>query len=402
MFQAAGLEGARSAERLLREARVLSKLRHPAVLRLIDSGRHAGNVFVVVEAPRGELLEEKLKVGPLPIDVTLALAQDIAGALTEAHGLGVIHRGLSPRSIFVTLEGSTHAQIADFGSALFVEATRLSLTQEVHGEIGYMAPEIVEGREPDARADFYSLGVVMFECLTGGPPYSVEGGALQAVMRHLEQPVPRLPERFGKTVADFVERLMSKAPEDRPDSAQTVLSHLTKLATSVRPTSSSDPMERGGLDEVGREQALERESDEADALERNEFGVEDTTPDGLAEPDDVPTLRGDSSNGDLPTVRPPAPKPRPTPPPVSPAVIEQSRSGQVDGLAFRPLRDFTDPASASALRESLPTPGPKLQAQLLEARPPLRPQGSGLNRNTIILAVIAAILAFVVGLLMSS
>jgi len=167
-------------ERFEREARTVSRLNHPRICTLHDIGRHEGVDFLVMEHLEGEPLAERLKKGALPLEQALRYGTEIAVALDEAHRAGVVHRDLKPGNIMLTKQG---IKLLDFGLARLVRpaddgpvdhgATATiaenPLTEEgtIVGTVAYMAPEQLEGREADSRADIFALGGVLYEMVTG-------------------------------------------------------------------------------------------------------------------------------------------------------------------------------------------------------------------------------------------
>jgi eukaryotic-like serine/threonine-protein kinase len=180
------------AERFLREIQVAAGLSHPHILPLHDSGAGEGLLYYVMPFVEGESLRDRLAgEGALPIAEAVRLVGEVADALEYAHQHGVIHRDIKPENILLS---SGHAVVADFGIARAVNAAADPSITEVGAAVGspmYMSPEQVEG-EPnlDGRSDIYSLGCVLFEAITGRPPFS--GSNAQAVMarRLLETPPP--------------------------------------------------------------------------------------------------------------------------------------------------------------------------------------------------------------------
>ena len=213
------LAAALGTERFLREIEIASWLQHPHILPLYDSGAAAGSLYYVMpyvegESLRGRLEREKM----LPLPEALRIASEVASALTYAHSHRVIHRDIKPENIL--LMGET-AVVADFGIARAITAagdTRLTQTGTVIGTPTYMSPEQAMGAEDiDGRSDQYSLGCVVYEMLTGEPPFS--GSTAQAVIaRHsldAVSPPSIVRETIPEGVEDAVLRALSKVPADR-------------------------------------------------------------------------------------------------------------------------------------------------------------------------------------------
>src|SRR3954452_8478230 len=170
-------------QRLDREAKAVSKLSHPNICTLHDVGHQDGVDFLVMELVEGETLEQRLRKGALPLDQTLRIGSQLADALAKAHKMGFVHRDLKPSNVMLTKTG---AKLMDFGlakesavaplsSALAEMSTQQAkLTEEgtIVGTFQYMAPEQLEGREVDARADIFAFGALLYEMLTGQPAFS--------------------------------------------------------------------------------------------------------------------------------------------------------------------------------------------------------------------------------------
>ncbi|HEX3236535.1 MAG TPA: protein kinase [Gemmatimonadales bacterium] len=213
------------AARFLREIKTIATLQHPHILGLIDSGEVSGTAYYVMPFVEGESLRERLnRERQLPINDAVRLATEVAGALDYAHRHGVIHRDIKPENILLH-DGS--ALVADFGIALAVSSaggsSRMTETGMSLGTPHYMSPEQAMGeREITARSDIYALGCVLYEMLTGEPPF--EGATAQAIVARVltESPRPLRPQR--KSVPPQVEAAvltaLEKLPADRFESAK--------------------------------------------------------------------------------------------------------------------------------------------------------------------------------------
>jgi len=156
-------------ERFVREAQAAARLDHPHIVGVYDLGEWGGRPFLVMEWVEGPTLASLIRErGPLPVPLACELGAQIASALAYAHARGLIHRDVKPHNILLKAEGGRwEAKLADFGLAKVLSATSLTLTQEVFGTPQYVAPEVVRGERVTPAADLYSLGVVLFEMLTG-------------------------------------------------------------------------------------------------------------------------------------------------------------------------------------------------------------------------------------------
>ena len=210
----------RFRRRFLRETEVAASLDHPNVVRTLASGEENGTLYLAMEYIEGSDLRELLRrEGRLDPARALDLISDVAGALDAAHAAGLVHRDVKPRNVLVASgQDGERAYVCDFGLARHVSSAS-SLTGErgFVGTIDYVPPEQIEGGRIDGRADVYSLGCVLFECLTGLRPFERES-ELSVVFAHLNEPAPRittlrpeLPEAFDAVF----ETALAKSPADR-------------------------------------------------------------------------------------------------------------------------------------------------------------------------------------------
>jgi hypothetical protein len=246
-------------ERFRREAVVAARLGHPCIVATYDTGVDAGTAYIVMELVRGQTLRQLLTASA-PLDAALAvgIAAQIADALAAAHLAGLVHRDVKPANVLLTDDGggSLRVKVTDFGIAKAGAAAGvadLTATGMVVGTPKYLSPEQVEGRtDPDARSDLYALGVVLFEMLTGRPPFNGPT-EMATALSHLRDPPPRvaaLRPGVGVNLDDFVASLLAKAPADRPPTAVAVRQALELLGrqgvtVAVRP---SDRWARAGSD----------------------------------------------------------------------------------------------------------------------------------------------------------
>jgi serine/threonine-protein kinase len=206
-------------ERFLREIETVARLSHPHVLPLFDSGAASGLLFYVMPYVEGESLRARLtREKQLPLEDSIRIAREVADALSYAHSHGVIHRDIKPENIL--LEGG-HAVVADFGIARAVATARgekLTATGIVVGTSAYMSPEQAGGsRDLDGRSDVYSLGCVLYEMLSGVPPFA--GATVESVAhQHLNvapRPITELRPSVPAAVAAALKQALAKAPADR-------------------------------------------------------------------------------------------------------------------------------------------------------------------------------------------
>jgi len=207
-------------ERFRREASIIGKLRHPNTIQLIDYGETDDGLAVMVcELLVGTVLSDQLKQhGPMPPLQAVETCRQVASSLAEAHALGMVHRDLKPANIFlVEVAGKTHAKVLDFGIARMLdeESTRITSTGQVFGTPRYMSPEQGTATgEADHRADLYSLGLILFECLVGQPPF-VANTSIQYLSAHMTLPPPHLHDHMPSAPKELDQLIDSCLVKDR-------------------------------------------------------------------------------------------------------------------------------------------------------------------------------------------
>jgi len=244
----AGRQG--TPEALIQEAKTLSSLQHPNIVTVYDVALDEdGHPFVVMEFLSGQDLAQVVKRGTLTEPDFLVVAEQVLQALIVAHGRGILHRDIKPRNLMLEwlTDESFQVKLLDFGLA---KLTHSPVEQSVDqggamlGSINYMTPEQFERKPIDARTDLYSLGATLYFALTGTQAYEGETGpeVMAAHLHHLVPSLSPLRPDLPTALCDWVERLMSRRPEDRPASAREALQLLHALrhptgATAVPPQS---------------------------------------------------------------------------------------------------------------------------------------------------------------------
>ena len=236
-------------ERFEREARAISALNHPHICTLYDVGRHEGTAYLVMEYCDGETLCDRLARRPMRLDEVLLYGIQLAEALAAAHRTGIAHRDVKPSNILLTKGG---AKLLDFGlakwrpaeSAASVASTLsdgtngLSAEGTLLGTLNYMAPEQLEGKSVDARADLFALGAVLYEMTTGRPAF--DGGSRASVIAAILTREPTSLAKDHESVPGLLDRLISKClakkPEDRWQSADDLAAALRWIAEGTQVT----------------------------------------------------------------------------------------------------------------------------------------------------------------------
>ena len=212
-------------DRFLREARIAAKLAHPHIVAVIDVGVAGDYYYMAMEYHPGGDLKDKIRKGLGQKD-SMRIMKEIASALDYAHRNGFVHRDIKPDNILFSRSGS--AVLSDFGIARAADGgTHLTATGSVVGTPHYMSPEQAQGKSVDGRSDLYSLGIMFYQMLVGKVPFEGDS-ALSIGIKHIRDPVPRLPEGLAK-YQTFLDKLLAKDPEERWQSGADVVRTLEVL-----------------------------------------------------------------------------------------------------------------------------------------------------------------------------
>jgi len=209
-----------SRERILRESQLAASIDHPNVIPVYAAGEADGHVYIAMRLVEGSDLRSVLRRdGRLEPARAIALVAQVASALDAAHARGLVHRDVKPSNVLIdSQQEREHCYLADFGiTTTASDLQPVDVSQRLLGTLAYVAPEQVRGDPVDARADVYSLGCLLFECLTGEVPF-VRDSDIAVVFAHLEEPPPRPAERVGELPSEIdavIARALAKQPEDR-------------------------------------------------------------------------------------------------------------------------------------------------------------------------------------------
>ncbi len=228
-------------QRFCREARAAASIAHEHVVAMHHVAKSDGDgvPYLVMQLIQGESLEARLaKEGRLPVKDVLRIGMQTAAGLAAAHAQNLVHRDIKPGNILLEAPGG-RVKLTDFGLARMAEDIKLTQTGFVAGTPMYMAPEQALGEHPDERADFFSLGAVLYEMTTGQPPFSAPTilGVLKKIADEAPTPIRQLRPEFPESAAVLIEQMLAKRPADRPVSAAALAEAFAVLLTGFGPLS---------------------------------------------------------------------------------------------------------------------------------------------------------------------
>ncbi len=248
--------------RFVDEAKAIGVIQHPGLVKVYDQGQLPnGSAYILMEFLDGESLDKRIARGPfqqsgtwLPVSSVLRIARQLVSALAEAHRKSIVHRDLKPGNVILVPDpeapGGERTKLLDFGIARFLDSGQsISRTGTIMGTPLYMSPQQCMGEKVDGKADVYALGAMMFEMLSGHPPF--EGNATSIIVAHVSSPPPDLSREAPKTPREvklLVEKLLDKDPAKRPtmlqlleDLRQLERAHPMEAAAQSVGTDANDP-----------------------------------------------------------------------------------------------------------------------------------------------------------------
>jgi len=225
-----------AVERFKREARVVAKMEHSGIVGIHDIGEHVGSLFFVMPFAKGTNLRTLMREGTLSLGDVIDVGIHTAEALDYSHSQGVVHRDIKPENIMVSRQDSEiHVRVTDFGLAVATTENRLTRTGSFVGTIAYLSPEQLSTKATDHRSDIYSLGIVLYECLTGQPPFT---GEVQSVLYRIAHETPDSLSLRGADVREELESIvmqcLEKDPSRRPQHAKEVAEALTRYRSKLQ------------------------------------------------------------------------------------------------------------------------------------------------------------------------
>jgi serine/threonine protein kinase/ABC-type transport system substrate-binding protein len=235
--------GPESAERFKREAQVVANMDHPSIVGVYDIGEHGGSLFFVMPYVAGTNLRSFIKEGVLSLGEVIDIGIQVAEALEYSHSKEVVHRDIKPENILVARDESspdgTRVRVTDFGLAMVSARSHLTKTGTLVGTIAYLSPEQLMAGDLDGRTDIYSLGIVLYECLVGKPPYI---GELQSILYRIAHEIPQSPRALGADISEEFEEIImrmlekdsSKRFQRAKEVADALKRHRSKLRDSER------------------------------------------------------------------------------------------------------------------------------------------------------------------------
>lgn len=381
-------------ERFFREAKVVSELTHPNIVRLVEFGqdRERDLLYLVMELVRGVALGDLLEGNRVRTNLALEIVYQVCGALTEPHARGIVHRDMKPDNLIILpiSDGTLQVKVLDFGIARALEGnTQLTKTGMICGTPSYMSPEQAQNNNIDGRTDLYSLGVILYQMITGQTPFRGDT-ALQVLLSHIQRPAPQLQQvmpagTVPAPVCELVAELLSKPPEERPDSARSVRDRIDQIRINLQLSpvrlDTDDPFDAWLLPRVELNDAPPESDGLGDDGAELPVGLQAMSTGELGKPG---PQTGEMEQGDTNVYERHSTEPEyigvadtlnATPPSTNAATAESDEAktvrGDYGGIEDRPPKDHTTSVVESAAVETIPRkPGGSPEDTLDSSRQP--------------------------------
>ncbi len=230
------MEDPQFRKRFEREARIVARLEHPAIVPVYDVGEENGQLFFVMRYMSGGSLADRLKKGPFSLQETFRLLEHLAPALDEAHSKGIVHRDLKPANILFDASGLPY--LSDFGIAKVISGQQTTLTGDfIVGTPAYISPEQAKGEAVDRRSDIYALGAILYHMLSGQPPYQADT-PMSLALKHITEPPPDILQvnpSLPPALAALIRKAMAKDPSERFTTASALVEAFRNILEGTNP-----------------------------------------------------------------------------------------------------------------------------------------------------------------------
>jgi len=225
------VESPRITKRFIKEAKTAAQLQHSNIVSIFDVGKHQGTYYIAMEYLTENLTDRMNQLPAIRPREALSIVKDVAKALSYAHKKGYIHRDIKPDNIMFRKDGAV--VLVDFGIVKALnETTKLTRTGMSMGTPQYMSPEQVKAKRVDGRSDLYSLGIVLYEMLTGHVPYKAKD-VITLALKHTDEPVPQLPKRL-KEYQPLIDKMLAKKPANRVKSGEGLIRLIDALDYKIK------------------------------------------------------------------------------------------------------------------------------------------------------------------------
>ena len=240
-------EDPEARERFVREAKAAAALSHPHICTIHEIGEEENQYFIAMECIEGQSLKQKIHKGPLDQAEALDIAIQVAEGLEEAHKKRIAHRDIKPGNIMVTDKGT--AKVMDFGLAKVFGASLITKEAKTMGTVAYMSPEQAQGQSVDHRTDIWSLGVVLYEMITGQLPFKgeYEQSIIHSILNREPEPITKIRKDLPSGLEQVIYKALAKNPDNRYQSMEEFLDDLKAIAEGLKPLRAKAGMFRGRI-----------------------------------------------------------------------------------------------------------------------------------------------------------